>query len=100
MSLASPPSVVLQGALTIAAAAEWRARLLAALTAAGDELVLDLAGVDAFDSAGVQLLLATRRALDGRGARLSLQGVTPVVAEALAALGLDELLCPHGGHRE
>jgi anti-anti-sigma factor len=97
MEATTPLMLELQGPLTIAAAAERREQLLARLPDAEQELVLDMAGVEAFDSAGVQLLLSARRSLQERGATLTLRGVPDLVREALAALGLEAVLCARAG---
>ena len=89
----SPP--VLDPDLTIANAAEQRTRLQALLAAeAGGStaLQLDLAGVTDIDSAGVQLLLATRRSLAERGRSLQLRSPSGVVIDALATFGLGTVL--------
>jgi anti-anti-sigma regulatory factor len=41
------------------------------------------------DSAGIQLLLATRKSVGARGGRLHLGSPGPAVASALQAFGLD-----------
>ncbi len=76
--------------LTIAHAADAGQALLQALPAHGD-LVLDLSAVTDFDSAGVQLLLATRRCLAERGDALHLPAPSAVVRDALAVFGLQAL---------
>ena len=78
--------------LTIAQAAAWRDQLLDALCTSPDSLTLDLSAVTDIDSAGVQLLLAARRSVSERGATLTLAGVPPLVADALAVFGLDPQL--------
>ncbi len=77
--------------LTIVQAADTHALLAQALTEAGD-LALDLGGVTDFDSAGVQLLLATRRSLQERGDHLHLADTSPAVRDALQVYGLQALL--------
>jgi anti-anti-sigma factor len=77
--------------LTIAHAAHWHQRLAEASGAGGD-LVLDLAGVTDFDSAGVQLLLSARRSLAEAGAQLVLRSASRTVRDALQVLALDDLL--------
>jgi anti-sigma B factor antagonist len=80
--------------LTIAQAAGWRDTLVDALCATPGDLRLDLGSVTDIDSAGVQLLLATRRSVAERGATLSIVAASPSVAEALAVFGLDPALEP------
>ncbi len=100
----------LEGELTINEAQAQHERLLAWLMAlpaapgdggdpgadaasadAGDAPALDLSAVSACDSAGVQLLLATRASLAGRGQRLRFGAVSPVVDEVLGRFGLRSL---------
>jgi anti-anti-sigma factor len=76
------------GALTIAAGQAQRELLLAALPPHGEALALDLSAIDAFDSAGVQLLLAVRKTLVANGGRLELPAVSEVVEAVLASYGL------------
>jgi anti-sigma B factor antagonist len=78
--------------LTIAQAASCRDALVDALCATTGDLVLDLQGVTDIDSAGLQLLLATRRSVAERGAALQLTGVSGTAAQALAVFGLDSSL--------
>ena len=52
------------------------------------ELELDLSRVTEFDSAGVQLLLLTKRVADGSGKVLRLSRLSPVVREVFLLLDL------------
>jgi anti-sigma B factor antagonist len=87
----------LDGALTIVASQAQRERLLAAAQECDSLLRLDLSAVEEFDSAGVQLLLATRKTMALRGGGLQLEAASTVVREVLAAFGLDVLLRRTGG---
>lgn len=87
----------LDGALNIQAAASACETLRAALAQARGDMVLDLSQVQAFDSAGAQLLLAARRTLAARGRALHLAEPAPVVVEALSTLGLHTLLPASNG---
>lgn len=81
--------------MTIVAAAGLRETLVdavSALPAGAAALRLDLSAVHDFDSSGVQLLLATRRSLAGRGSALQLVAPTTAVRDALQLFGLDALL--------
>lgn len=89
---ASATPLALGPELTIAQAASWRDALVDALCATAGDLALDLDGVTDIDSAGVQLLLATRRSVAERGATLHLSGLSSTVAEAFAVFGLDSRL--------
>lgn len=97
MSSTAPPpteAVVLGPELTISQAAALRDALVDALCATAGDLQLDLGAVTEIDSAGVQLLLATRRSVAERGATLTLTAASAPVAEALAVFGLDPHLEP------
>ena len=82
----------LDGDLNIQSAAPACETLRAALAQSRGDVVLDLSQVQAFDSAGAQLLLAARRTLAARGRALRLAEPSPVVVEALSTLGLHALL--------
>jgi anti-sigma B factor antagonist len=77
--------------LTIPYAAVHHLSLLEKLADDGD-LALDLAGVSDFDSAGVQLLLSTRRTLAERGDALHIVGASAAVRDALELFGLADLM--------
>lgn len=57
----------------------------------GDPLALDASCVAEVDGAGVQWLIALRRAADARDCPLELHGATAVLREACAALGVPGL---------
>jgi anti-anti-sigma factor len=81
----------LAGELTIYHAAELQAALLPLADAQANnarDLVLELSGVTDIDSAGIQLLLATRRSLGAHGATLRLAGCGGAVGEALVLYGM------------
>ncbi len=81
--------------LTIAQASEQHQRLLESLqTIEAGTLRLDLSSVSDFDSAAIQLLLATQRSLQDKGASLQLHQASPVVLAALNCYGLDACLQP------
>ena len=81
--------------LTIAFAAACHQQLAEALGSGGRGLTLDLSSVTEFDSAGLQLLLATRRSLAARGQALHIHEPSAVVRDALAVFGLLDLLSTH-----
>lgn len=77
-------ALVLSGRLDVATASGmWAGVVRAAAAARRRTLILDLAGVSAWDAAGTALLLAAERA---HGGRVELQGASAEVAEALAVL--------------
>jgi anti-anti-sigma factor len=73
--------------------AQWLEQL-AAQAEAPQPWALDLSAVQEIDSAGLQLLLALRRALVERGQSLTLLSPSAVVAAALASFGLSGTLEP------
>ena len=79
--------VTVVGSMTIYEAAEHKAELLAALADAA-ELEVDLGGVDEADTAGLQLLLLTRREADRAGQPLRIASLSPVMSEVLQRYGL------------
>ena len=78
--------------LTIPFAAACHETLVQALAGSLGDLRLDLSGVTDVDSAGLQLLLCTRRSLVERGDALQISACSPAVVEALGVCGLGELL--------
>jgi anti-sigma B factor antagonist len=93
----TPAALSLGRDLTIVCAAELRETLLARLAEAPAVLALDLGEVSDFDSAGVQLLLATKRSLAEAGARLTIVAATSTVRASLSLFGLADLLEPAAG---
>jgi len=94
-------SMDIEGELTIYRAAELRASLQAALAGLTgvDGLELNLAAVTDMDSAGVQLLMATKQSARAAGRELRLVGHSPAVLEVFETLDLaahfgDSLLMP------
>ena len=90
------PVLSLEGDVTISTAADCRLLLQSGVHALGEDgdstLRLDLSGVGALDSAGVQLLLATRHSLAAQAQRLHITAGNPTVNDVLRTLGLSELL--------
>jgi anti-sigma B factor antagonist len=83
----------LKGELCVTQATEVKASLLSALEK-GETLHLDLRGVTEIDAAGLQLLLATKVAAQGRGQGFSLplDLRSAAVARAVALAGLTDAL--------
>ena len=79
--------VTLTGDLIIDTVASLRPALLDGLAQPGD-LTLDLAAVDACDTAGIQLLLATAAAARLRSKELRLTAAAPAVRAAAARIGI------------
>lgn len=80
--------LALDGELTIYRAAELREELLAALPVAPTSMEIDLAQVSEVDSAGVQLLIAARRAAQAQGAAFALVDPSAAVREVLDLFNL------------
>ena len=80
--------VSITGSITVYEVAEVRDGLLAALMR-GSEVTLALDAVDACDTAGVQLLLSTARALEKGGQGMRVTGVPDAVSQAMERIGVD-----------
>lgn len=90
--MSEPTGLRLEGGLGIVDAARQREQLMALLESQPGDLRLDLGQVEDFDSAGVQLLLATAHSLRERGHRLHLMEVPASVQQTLRTYGLDPQL--------
>jgi anti-anti-sigma factor len=62
-------------------------------------VMLDLAGVERIDAAGITALLALYRSAREFGHRFNLTNVAPRVAQILAVVGLDRFLLSHNAVR-
>lgn len=95
MDTAPDPSALafaLSGELCIQSAAEQRLALVGALGQSGArDLALDLQDIHGCDSSGVQLLLATRLALQRSGRQLHLAAQSACVRDVLRTYGLQAL---------
>lgn len=89
---AVPSGLRLEGALQIREVQQHKAQLCAALDA--DAPRIDLDGITAVDTAGIQLLLAVAQEAARRQRSLRLRGCPPAVLEAVRSLGLDAALEP------
>lgn len=83
----------LSGPLTIYTAADSKPLLMEPL-AAGVTLALELAEVDEFDSAGLQLLLLAQREARSLGGALELIDPSPAITELLELAGLTQFFMP------
>jgi anti-anti-sigma regulatory factor len=88
MELRESNPLRIDGGLTIAHVARVHA-LLAAAFAERDDVVCDLAAVDACDTAGAQLLCAAAATARAGARSFRLTQVPPVVIDAVARIGLD-----------
>jgi len=80
--------LTIEGEMSIYRAAELKERLIDALGEADAVLEVDLAGVTEIDTAGVQLLMLTKREADASGRRLQLLAHSRAVATAFELLNL------------
>jgi len=78
---------ILGPALTISGAETLRAELLAMVESGGDVCV-DGSAVETVDTAGMQVLVAFRRALQGRNRSLNWSGCSPALMDVSGLLGL------------
>lgn len=83
----APGHLAINGEFTIYTAADWRERLLNAVVGQSD-VELDLSEVSEIDTAGLQLLLATRREVRAAGGSLHLAAPSPAVVDVLNFCGL------------
>jgi anti-sigma B factor antagonist len=79
-----------EGELTIRTAAAMRDAMQQAIDAGCT--AFDLSRVEAFDTAGLQLLVAAQRALDSLGSPLVLRGATEPVRSLVGLYRLDKTL--------
>ena len=85
--------VCVEDEMTIYTAARHKALLLEAMHGSGKgPLEIDLSRVPEIDSAGVQLMLAARRAAAACGRALNFTAADSAVRSTLTLLGLDSLL--------
>ena len=80
----------LEGSLDLYAAAQLRATLTDCL-ARPDSAEFDLSGIDACDTAGLQLLLAARATAAARGHTVSFVAIPEAVEDCCRRLGLPSL---------
>ena len=86
----------LEGAIDIAAAAEFKKLLLQACRS-GKEVRVALDGATDLDVTAVQLIWAARRSAEGTGVAFTLSGSVPEsVSSALGYAGLQQFLFPFG----
>jgi anti-anti-sigma factor len=80
------------GEMTVYTAAELKPALVEALATADNIAGLDLASVEEFDSAGLQLLLASLRDATGKHANLPILAASAAVREVLELCHRADLL--------
>ncbi len=91
--LPAPLLLALEGEMTIRRASELKPMLEPALLHPGG-LRLDLTGVSEIDTTGLQLLLATKQALQLDGRPFELSDCSRAVVDVIELLGLLEALSP------
>jgi len=82
---------ILPSSLTIAEVGELYPALAERMQQGGD-FVIDCSGVDAVDGAGLQLLAALNKSAIEHEVSLGWRGATEVLRQAIAELGLNDLL--------
>jgi anti-anti-sigma factor len=80
------------GEMTVYTAAELKPALVELLAAAPNAAALDLASVAEFDSAGLQVVLASLRDANAKGATLRIVAASTAVREVLELCHRAELL--------
>jgi anti-anti-sigma factor len=86
-AIAEPKPLTLSGEWSIDNAEELR-KFLADSLESGPDVILDLSGVLACDTAGLQLICSLRQTAVQRGGRLRIAALSPAIEETAAALGL------------
>ncbi|SFW79453.1 STAS domain-containing protein [Amycolatopsis australiensis] len=84
----SGPIVTVGGELDVATAPRLRAGIAELSLAAGQLLVVELAGVTFCDSSGISALIAARNAAEAASAEIALVGVPSRLARTFALTGL------------
>ena len=84
--------VVLRGRLDVAAAADVRLALAAAVDHGSAQLVLDLAALEAVDATGLGVLVGAHRRAGRAGRALVLRDPQPQIARLLLISRLDRIL--------
>lgn len=86
-AIAGEGPTALDGEWSIGNAEELRQLLMESLTR-GPDVILDLSGVQACDTAVLQLICSVRKSAVERRRRFQIAALSPAVEEAAAALGL------------
>jgi anti-sigma B factor antagonist/stage II sporulation protein AA (anti-sigma F factor antagonist) len=71
---------------------QWLAPILAESSAGKGGLILDFAGVDYISSVGLRVLMIAAKQMRGRGARIVVAALQPVVTEIFAISRFDSVL--------
>ncbi|MFH8469184.1 STAS domain-containing protein [Streptomyces sp. NPDC017991] len=92
---ATGPVLEITGDLDYETAPELRGAVKDLTLAAGQLLVLDLAGLDFCDSSGISALLSARSLAIGQGGHIALAAVPANTARILGVVGLDQVFTIH-----
>ncbi|MFH9132757.1 STAS domain-containing protein [Streptomyces sp. NPDC017524] len=92
---ATGPVLEITGDLDHHTAPELRKAVDGVTVAAGQLLVLDLAGLDFCDSSGISALLSARSAAIENGGHIALAAVPANTARILRIVGLDQVFALH-----
>ncbi len=84
--------IAVRGELDLYTAPDLRTRLLTAVEAGRDEIVLDLRETTFLDSTALGVIVAAVRALQERDGRLVIVNERRAIAKTLAITGLDRVL--------
>lgn len=90
----APGRIAVGGEMTIYAAAELKDELFPLVQAADQRLTIDLSGVTALDTAGLQLLIMLKRIAKQSGIGCEMVKPSHAVLDVLNLCGLDALLAP------
>src|SRR5580658_3181589 len=89
--IAGVPIIYLQGEFDSYSAVRVRSVLDAATEGQQPIVMIQMAGLDYIDSAGLGVLVATLKQLNDRKGALALVGLTPSVARVFRVTGLDNI---------
>jgi anti-anti-sigma factor len=89
---AGPLRLAIKGRLDAVGTAAVEQGLLAALSDAGRDVMVDISGVGFVGSLGIRMLIAAARQSARHGARMVLVAPQPSVGDVFAAVALDDLL--------
>jgi anti-anti-sigma factor len=88
----TPGGISIAGEMTIYCAAALKVELFAFMQAATQPIQIDLAGVTALDTAGLQILLMLRRVAEQSGVACEAVNLSAAVTEVMQLCGLHDVL--------
>lgn len=94
---ASTWAVTVSGELDLATAPQLEAVFEGLEPTSSDRVVVDLEAVTFLDSSGIRALVRAKRRLDGIGAPLVIDGISPAARQVLELSGVLELLSEASG---